>query len=411
MAATILAVDDNEINLKVVKTTLAQAGYSVITAVNGMDALEKADSTRLDLIILDISMPMMDGYEVCRRLRANPKTSHVPIIILTAYNALEDKIKGFEAGADDYLTKPFQPAELQARVGVMIRRAAMAQNAPRKTTSNQKNAKVISLFSMRGGAGVSTMAANMAAGIAKIWGTNVALVDLSLAMGQAALMLNLSLRNTWLDLIDIPKEELEPEIIEAAFLKHENHVHVLAAPRSIVDGERIPHELVDTVLHHIKTMYDYVIIDLPGIFNEATFHALDISDEIICLLSPELASVRAMIGTLEVFEELNYPESKEIIVLLNRTFEKHGLALKNIEKALKKQINLVVPFAPEAFVNSINFGVPIVLGDAANPMVELLEDIAFLISCDPETIQLPSNSTDAFLRVYDRFEKRRQKRK
>jgi len=136
MAATILAVDDNEINLKVVKTTLAQAGYSVITAVNGMDALEKADSMRLDLIILDISMPMMDGYEVCRRLRANPKTSSVPIIILTAYNALEDKIKGFEAGADDYLTKPFQPAELQARVGVMLRRSAMAQNSPRKTSEH-----------------------------------------------------------------------------------------------------------------------------------------------------------------------------------------------------------------------------------------------------------------------------------
>ena len=96
MGAKIFAVDDNEINLKVVKTTLSQVGHEVITATNGVEALERVDSILPDVIILDISMPIMDGYEVCRKLRENPKTAQIPIIILTAFNALEDKIKGFD---------------------------------------------------------------------------------------------------------------------------------------------------------------------------------------------------------------------------------------------------------------------------------------------------------------------------
>ncbi|NSW51695.1 MAG: response regulator [Anaerolineae bacterium] len=409
--AKIFAIDDNEINLKVVKTTLAQVGHEVVTATNGVEALERVEGIAPEVIILDISMPIMDGYEVCRKLRENPATAQIPIIILTAYNALEDKIKGFDAGADDYLTKPFQPAELQARVSVILRRSAVAQVTPKKAPMTGKNGKVISLFSMRGGSGVSTIAANLASGLSKIWSGSVALVDLSLAMGQAALMLNLSLRNTWVDLVGIPPEELEPEILEAILLKHENGVHVLAAPRSIADGELITGEIVGNVLRLLRSMYDYVVIDLPSMFSEGTLQAFDASNEIICLLSPELASVRAMIGTLEVLDELEYSNNKNIILMLNRTFDKHGLARKNIEKALKKPIQIYVPFSPEEFINSINFGVPIVMGDPENGLVELFEDLAFLLSTDGDKDRKPLNPTEAYLRVYDRIEKRKQKRK
>ncbi|MCD4751655.1 MAG: response regulator [Anaerolineaceae bacterium] len=410
MGAKILAVDDNEINLKVVKTTLTQVGYDVLTSTNGVEALEMVESMHFDLIVLDISMPIMDGYEVCRSLRSNPKTSNIAVIMITAYNAIEDKIKGFEAGADDYLTKPFQPAELQARVNVVLRRNKPVADE-KKIIETQKNAKVISFFSMKGGSGVSTMAANVSSGIAKIWTNNVALVDLSLSMGQAALMLNLSLRNTWEDLTNIPVNEIEADILDAVMLKNENGVHVLAAPRKIASGELITTELVTHVLDLLQTMYDYVVIDLPSNFSESTLLALDQSDEIICIFAPELASVRAMIGTLEVFEELGYRREKEVVMMLNRTFEKRGLARKNVEKALKQPIKIFVPFASEDFVNSINFGVPIVMAEPEHSLVELFEDVSFILSRKQDKETTPRKPSDAYQRVSDRFEKRKQRRR
>ena len=128
MAERILAVDDNLVNLKVVSATLEKGGYTVETAQSGPKALEMVDRFRPDLILLDINMPDMDGYEVCRRLRKKQSTTAIPVIMLTANDTLEEKIKGFEAGADDYLTKPFQPAELLVRIGVLLRRATRVKS-------------------------------------------------------------------------------------------------------------------------------------------------------------------------------------------------------------------------------------------------------------------------------------------
>ncbi len=99
MEARIFAVDDDDINLRLVSTTLERAGYEVVTASDGTQALEQIDIVQPDLILLDVMMPGMDGYEVCKRLRLKSNTSNLPIMMLTALNTVEEKIKGFEAGS------------------------------------------------------------------------------------------------------------------------------------------------------------------------------------------------------------------------------------------------------------------------------------------------------------------------
>ena len=121
MASTILVVDDERNIVKLARLYLNKDGYQVEAAYDGAEALEKAKSLRPDLIILDIMMPEMDGLAVCRELR---KTSNVPIIILTARDDDVDRIVGLELGADDYITKPFNPRELVARVKAVLRRAS-----------------------------------------------------------------------------------------------------------------------------------------------------------------------------------------------------------------------------------------------------------------------------------------------
>ena len=125
MASTILVVDDEKNIVQLARLYLNKEGYEVESAFDGAEALKKARSVRPDLVILDIMMPEMDGLAVCKELR---KTSNVPIIMLTARSDDVDRIVGLELGADDYVTKPFNPRELVARVKAVLRRSA--QDAP-----------------------------------------------------------------------------------------------------------------------------------------------------------------------------------------------------------------------------------------------------------------------------------------
>ena len=114
--ATILIVDDNKNNLQVLGNILNESKYRVAMAINGATALRLAHKAKPDLIILDIMMPEMDGFEVCQRLKTDELTSEIPIIFLTAKTDLEDVIRGFQLGGVDYITKPFKKEELLVRV-------------------------------------------------------------------------------------------------------------------------------------------------------------------------------------------------------------------------------------------------------------------------------------------------------
>ena len=123
----ILVVDDDVHILRFMTRTLEGAGYRVCTAANGEDALKVFDEETPDLILLDIKMPGMDGYTVCRRIR---EFSQIPIIMVTAKGSDEEKVEGLDAGADDYVTKPFSPSELAARVRAVLRRTTLWDERP-----------------------------------------------------------------------------------------------------------------------------------------------------------------------------------------------------------------------------------------------------------------------------------------
>lgn len=127
MSYKILLVDDNPMNLKVLSEAMANSGWTILVAPNGERAIKQAEYANPDLILLDVMMPGIDGFETCSLLKKNPKTKEIPVIFMTALNDTGNKVKGLNIGAVDYITKPFQQAEVLARVGVHLRLGSLTK--------------------------------------------------------------------------------------------------------------------------------------------------------------------------------------------------------------------------------------------------------------------------------------------
>lgn len=138
MTARVLIVDDIPTNIRLLEVRLMAEYYEVASALSGPEALSLCESTEIDIVLLDVMMPDMDGFEVCRRLKANPRTQHIPVVMITALDQPSDRVKGLEAGADDFLTKPVDDMQLLARVKSLVRLKALTDELRARATTGQQ---------------------------------------------------------------------------------------------------------------------------------------------------------------------------------------------------------------------------------------------------------------------------------
>ncbi|MBN1306112.1 MAG: response regulator [Anaerolineales bacterium] len=401
----ILVIDDEKLYYKMIVRALNGLGYEFSFAENGEKGLELARSSRPDLIITDVLMPKMNGFEVTKLLRREPRFALTPILVLTAQADLQDKLKSFEAGADDFLTKPFEPVELAARISALYRKIETISLLKGASLEKQDQASLVAVHSLRGGTGSSSLAVNLAVCFAQIWSRSSMLLDLSMMAGQIALMLNAALKRTWADVASYNSKTLDVEILQTVVAQHESSVEFIAAPTFPTDAEIITGDTLNKAFTILGNYYDYIVADLPHDFCALSLTALNNADLILVPIGSDMASVRAAAAAIKTYEELDYPADK-IKVILSMAYE-HGLSKDKIEAALNKNISMKIPYDPELFLNAINYGDPFVFSKPKNQVSSLLEDFTFYISKPTHKKSKPRQPSEAWKRVYKRAQARK----
>jgi pilus assembly protein CpaE len=402
----ILVIDDEPINHQLVSRALVSLQCEMHFAENGKNGIAQARSLKPDVIITDVMMPDITGYEVTRILRREPQFAATPILVLTAQSGLQDKLRSFEVGADDHLTKPFEAAELVGRVASLLRRAEAVKSS-RIGVAGHEGARMIAVHSLRGGIGSSTLAVNLGVGLSALWRKPTILLDLTMTAGQVALMLNMTLKRTWADLAHYGAGELDLEALSSIVGSYESGLHFIAAPTFPSEAETLRSEMLGTALRLAKSQYEYVIADLPHDFSEVALQALDTADMILLLASPDMASIRAVTAALDTYDKLDYPKDK-IKFVLNAVFPQSNLSKDKLEAALGMTAFVTIPYTRDVLVEAINLGQPVVSHKPDLVISNVLEDLAFHVSKDTHRKSRPEDPSDAWQRVYKRFQERKK---
>ncbi len=387
----ILVIDDDTTYQQMITHALVQSGYQVSVANNGEEGLQKVKEQCPELIICDVVMPGISGYEVTQQVRKDPQCTNVPILVLTGRAGLQDKLQSFEAGADDHLTKPFEPAELLARIEALLRRSRIPKE-PKPVNIQEEGARIIAIHSLRGGLGCSTLAVNLAIALFQLWDVPTLLLDLDAVAGQISLMLDYPLKQTWADLTAYSPDQINIDILRSITNHHESGLKFIAAPSLTPDFKGLQVGLLNASLEILSNHYEYIVVDLPHDFGELTLNVLDVADIILLVLAPDLISVRAAVVALNYYQKRNYPPEKFKLVV-NVIFPRYGLARDQIENELSHPISMVVPYTPDKFVEAINLSQPFVYFQPLDPISTLIKYFAFQLSKEQHRMTPPEKPT------------------
>jgi DNA-binding response OmpR family regulator len=354
MAEKILIVDDDIDSLKLIGLMLQRQGYEIAAASSGGQAIAKALAETPDLIILDVMMPDMDGYEVCRRLRADANTQSIPIIMFTAKTLVDDKVTGFEAGADDYLTKPTHPAELASRV-----KAVLARSVAQKRSANDTG-MIIGFMGVKGGVGTTTLAANVAAALGQKEPTIVA--DIRPGEGSLGLSLGLGRSFGMTTLLAKPAAEINPRVIEGELASHTSGFKLLLSSSRPKDAQMtINPDTAAVILKNLRSMARNVVLDLGVGLTKSTVRLVKDIDQLGIVVEPQRVALNMARDLLKELDAMGIGRGRTNVVLLNRSQSSLQIPWQEAEQILSHEILAIISPAPEVAFQAAEAGFPILL--------------------------------------------------
>lgn len=385
MTHKILVIDDHLETITIIRRVLQQQGYDVVSARSGARGLALAAEERPDLVLLDVMMPEMDGREVCRRLRATAQLADVPIIMFTAMSEAEQKLAGFDAGADDYLTKPTEPDELVERVKALlvnvtpraaetatvtatvaeegetlssVRTQTFQEAAPPPTMDLPQKERLIVVVGARGGAGTTILAINLAASLAEM-GQPTCLVDFDLVQGHIALYLNQKVTGGVNALATLSGPAFKQQVARY-LVNYDDKLQLLLAQPNLLDHH--PLLAVNQVADLIETLRQSghcVVIDAGRGFTAANRPLLEQAEQIVICLRPERAALAAARHFLEALRATRFSDHALHAVLMDFS---GGMNVPKsaIEGFLGHPLWALVSLQPQELAQSVNKGLPLV---------------------------------------------------
>ena len=393
----VLLIDDEQFYFKLIRNALKAADYDLEYAKSGSEGLAKIPSYEPEMLIVDLKLPEMDGFEIVKRIRRDPKFSHTPVIVITSADELSEKLKAFELGADDYLVKPFQPEELVARMGLLARRGRATQMA-HKETKDKKITTVLAVHSLRGGLGCSSLVVNLGLAFHKLWGKQTLLVDGVLTAGQVALMLNAKPKATWENLVGIELENLDEMVVGEMMCLDKSGIRFIASPRYPIAADTFTNESLQILMERLKSSNDFIIIDTSHDFSDMTIQMLSMAGSILLVMAPEMAALRTTMSALEIYDRLGVPLEK-VKIVLNNNSSNPAIKQAQLEKVLKRPMDFVLPYEAGEVNRALNFGKPFILENPDLPLCLQLEKMAYLLSDDSYQAIPPAVPSPTWKRV------------
>jgi pilus assembly protein CpaE len=364
--AKILLIDDDKDILRLLEYALRRASHTVLTSVDGTQGLAMVEAERPDLIVADVMMPRMTGYDFCRQVRARPNLADIPIVIFSARFQPIDRETAMEAGATDYLPKTASPDALIKRVTELLPNSGAAVGAGHT---------VIGLFSLRGGTGVTSLAVNLSLGLVRLHPKQpVLLVDLAPVGGHAALLLGLRPTSSVAHILATSGGNFSLSAIKSHLLRHSSGLYLLPSALSpehqlALNDNRLP-QLITT----LKKGLPFTILDIPPAVGPGHTAMLRSFDKLVLVVSPDMPSLQSAALALQSLARMGLADNK-IALVVNQVTPQGALPLDTIQKALKRQVLLNVPYDPE-MIKAVNSGKPLLLGSSPSPAAGAIARLA-----------------------------------
>ncbi|MBI1295321.1 response regulator [bacterium] len=366
MVYKILIAEDEVTMRRLMATLLKRHNHEIIEAGDGEAAFALAHEHQPDIILLDVMMPIADGFETVRRLRANPDTESIPVIFLSAKGQVEDRVEGLRLGGDDYIIKPAEPAELLARIDSVILRS--------RREARRRKGQVFGFMGAKGGVGKTTAIANLAVHFNNN-GRTPFLIDMNLVFGNLAEQFGLSgVDSSLAHLTTLPHEEIDVAAVQNAALRHSSGISILASPPIVPSWATFSTDHLRVIVEQAAFAERFVFLDLPRDPDVLEVVAEQISG-LILVLTSEPAGLRTGQAVAAYLNNAGMHDRISAILIHRAPNEHQYVDASKVAEYLGCLVLGAIPYKPDVYLRAEYDQVPLLLKSSGNSDATIFDKI------------------------------------